>query len=229
MKNYFLHRVFNRLAAHFKPNANKFNNSYAVSPHLKFSDRRAVTNDYLKDYLANCSVKPSFLDVGGRRGELQRIAKGFDYSILELEENSEIEDEVQFLVGDICKCPQIADNSYDITYSNNVIEHLKEPWKAVEEIVRITKVGGLFIHIAPFAWRYHPCPIDYFRFTTQGLSHLFEITNNAVELHASYDIVNRRNDHRGGKMIDNLDTPPVDHLGGWRENWMTIYVGKKTK
>lgn len=98
-------------------------------------------------------------------------------------------------------------------FSNNVFEHIMEPWAAAAECVRILKKNGITIHIAPFSWRYHPVPVDYFRYSHDGLKHLFERTGEIETLLSAYDISERRKDHRGGK-IGILDVPPVDELGG---------------
>lgn len=36
-----------------------------------------------------------------------------------------------------------ADASFDVTYSSNVLEHVPEPWAMADEMVRVTKPGGL--------------------------------------------------------------------------------------
>lgn len=35
------------------------------------------------------------------------------------------------------------DGSFDVTYSSNVLEHVDKPWKMADEMVRVTKPGGL--------------------------------------------------------------------------------------
>lgn len=164
-----------------------------------------------------------FLDVGGGGGSARGTAAGFAYYILELDEGRTGKGIVH---GDICNCPQVASSSYDIVYSRNVFEHLREPWLAAKECVRIVKKKGLLMHAAPFAWRYHPVPIDFYRYTHDGLKYLFERTGQVKTIFAGYDITIRRRDSRG-KQKGKLDAPPVDELGGWRENWETIFVGTK--
>jgi hypothetical protein len=81
--------------------------------------------------------------------------------------------------------------------------------------------------MAPFSWRYHPVPLDCFRYTHTGLAYLFERTGQVETRLSGYDISNRRKNAMGGKVANGLDIPPKDHLGGWREHWLTIYVGRK--
>lgn len=226
-KNRFLHKVFNRLAHEFKPDPNIVK-QHDISPHLKFAKRFELESEHIKRYKSKCiSETPKFIDIGGRIGELKDIADGFDYHILELEKNESNIPGITFIQSDICKCPDIEDESYDVVYSNNVFEHLERPWDAAKECIRIVKKNGLIIHNAPFAWRYHPCPVDYFRYTSQGLASLFCSTDQVDTLFSGYDLTHRRNDHRGGKMEMNLDVPPIDEFGGWREHWISIFIGMK--
>ncbi len=111
---------------------------------------------------------PTYLDVGGRKGERAGVAQGYQYLAMDLEPRAE-----HVVVGDICHCPEIPDNTYDVVASYDVFEHLQRPWDAARECIRITKPGGLLVHRTLFAYRYHPIPIDYWRFTAQGLEYLF--------------------------------------------------------
>jgi SAM-dependent methyltransferase len=36
-----------------------------------------------------------------------------------------------------------AEGAFDIAYSSNVLEHLREPWRTADEMVRVTRPGGL--------------------------------------------------------------------------------------
>ena len=96
---------------------------------------------------------------------------------------------------------------------------------------QISQKGGLIICIAPFSWRFHPSPSDYFRYTHKGLEYLFTKSEEIETIFAGYDISDRRLDHRGG--CDDLglerDNVPIDKLGGWREHWLAVFVGKKIK
>jgi SAM-dependent methyltransferase len=72
------------------------------------------------------------------------------------------------VVGDIHALP-IPDESYDAVFCTGTLEHVRDPVQAVREIFRILKPGGL-VHIdVPFIQGYHPDPVDYWRFTLEGL------------------------------------------------------------
>jgi glycosyltransferase involved in cell wall biosynthesis/SAM-dependent methyltransferase len=46
------------------------------------------------------------------------------------------------IVGDGCFLP-LADGSFDVSFSSNVIEHVKNPWLFLDELVRVVRPGGL--------------------------------------------------------------------------------------
>lgn len=165
---------------------------------------------------------PTYLDVGGRKGERANVASGYEYLAMDLEPRAE-----HVVVGDICHCPEIPDNTYDVVASYDVFEHLQRPWDAARECIRITKPGGLLIHRTLFAYRYHPIPIDYWRFTAQGLEYLFTRDGDVETVRKGYDLRKRRVNHLGWPMTGNRDVPPVDFWGGFRENWLVLFVGRK--
>lgn len=57
----------------------------------------------------------------------------------------------------------IADETYDIIVSGQVMEHVDKIWLWMKELKRITKKGGKIITISPVSWPYHEAPIDCWR------------------------------------------------------------------
>jgi SAM-dependent methyltransferase len=165
-------------------------------------------------------ARPLFLDIGARDGTRDYLAAGYTYHAMDLNPRGP-----EVVAGDICSCPHIASDSYDVTFSLDVLEHLRRPWEAAEECVRITKPGGLLIHRSLFAYRYHPEPVDYWRFSSQCLEYLFTHGALASTILKGYDIRGRRRNRIGDHLIHR---PPVDWLGGFRENWQVLWVGRKS-
>ncbi len=169
----------------------------------------------LKEYIAR-NESAIFLDVGGtakywnNRPILIKDYTRIPLNLVPLHAKKGI-------CGDICKVP-IKDNSVDIIFSRNVFEHIKEPWKAAEECVRIIKPGGLTIHMAPFAWRYHISPVDYYRYSHEGLAYLFERTGKVDRIVAGY--CSKRLAKRNKK-------DKKKNLAYWAENWISVYIGRK--
>ena len=78
------------------------------------------------------------------------------------------------IIADICNETPIKSESYDVILAVDVFEHLKEPWKASKEIIRLLKPEGVVIVITVWSWRYHPVPVDYWRFSHDCLDFLFK-------------------------------------------------------
>lgn len=55
----------------------------------------------------------------------------------------------------------------------SVLEHARRPWKLAEQLEQVLPVGGTLFVAAPFAWRIHGYPDDYWRFTASGIRSLF--------------------------------------------------------
>ena len=48
------------------------------------------------------------------------------------------------------------DNTFDLIFSDNVLEHLTEPEKVFTEVCRVLKPGGIFLAKTPNKWHYVP-------------------------------------------------------------------------
>lgn len=67
----------------------------------------------------------------------------------------------------------VEDNKFDLIVCTEVLEHTNNPFKVVEELKRLLKVGGVVAVSTPFNFRMHgPLP-DNWRFTIHGLRVLF--------------------------------------------------------
>ena len=66
-----------------------------------------------------------------------------------------------------------ADASIDSILCFEVLEHVFEPEKLLEEMYRVLKPGSKILLTTPFIWNEHEVPYDYGRYTFFGLNHLF--------------------------------------------------------
>jgi SAM-dependent methyltransferase len=64
------------------------------------------------------------------------------------------------------------DGIFDFVISDQVIEHLEGPQKAIEESYRVLKKGGIAIHTTCFMNYIHPSPKDFWRLSPDALRHL---------------------------------------------------------
>ena len=64
------------------------------------------------------------------------------------------------------------DGSFDTVISIQVLEHTPHPRRLIVEMARVLKKGGALILAAPFSFRLHEEPHDYFRYSPYGLREL---------------------------------------------------------
>lgn len=65
------------------------------------------------------------------------------------------------------------DGSFTGVLCTQVLEHVAEPTRLVEEAFRVLKPGGRVVLTAPLVWGEHEVPNDYYRFTQFALARLF--------------------------------------------------------
>ena len=87
------------------------------------------------------------LDVGGGPGYFAEAfrAAGARYTALDAdigEMSGRGHPEAGTVLGSGMELP-FADDSFDVTYSSNVLEHVPDPWRMADEMVRVTRSGGL--------------------------------------------------------------------------------------
>jgi SAM-dependent methyltransferase len=76
------------------------------------------------------------------------------------------------LTGPVESLP-VADGGYEVVLCNQVLEHCDDPVQAVRELNRVTASGGWVLASTHGVSVYHPSPSDYWRWTHEGLEHLF--------------------------------------------------------
>lgn len=83
------------------------------------------------------------------------------------------------VVADAHELPYI-DNSVDAIFISAVIEHLYNPMKAISEMYRVLKPGGVVFSITPFMQAYHGYPHHYQNLTLTG--HEYYFTSSGFKL-----------------------------------------------
>lgn len=129
------------------------------------------------------------------------------------------------LACDVTKRIPLRSGVVDFVYSNNCFEHIASPWLAAKELTRILRPSGYAFVSAPWAWRYHPVPIDYWRFSPAALEHLF---GDLETIEKGFNTAFRRDDIKGF-WPNQMDKVPEDELGGFRENWLSYYFARKPR
>jgi SAM-dependent methyltransferase len=91
----------------------------------------------------------------------------------------------------------IADDTYDVIISANVLEHVKKFWRWFDELKRIVKPGGYIITIAPISWPYHEAPVDCWRIYPEGIRALYEDTGliDVLSVFESLEMLQLQNEY----------------------------------
>jgi len=74
------------------------------------------------------------------------------------------------------------DNTFDAVLSLAVLEHVKDPFRCANELIRVTKPGGKILSIVPFLQAEHGYPSHFANFTRFGIRELFK-NGTVVERH----------------------------------------------
>lgn len=75
----------------------------------------------------------------------------------------------------------VEDNSIDLVFSTQVLEHVQDPHLYLSEALRILKPGGRLILTTHGVFVYHPDPEDNWRWTSSGLRRQVELAGFRVQ------------------------------------------------
>jgi SAM-dependent methyltransferase len=115
-------------------------------------------------------IQGTVLDVGAGKSPYRSFFKNIDkYIKLDNHNYPGID-----IASDITKKIPLKNDSVDSVVCFQVLEHISEPQKAVNEIHRVLKPKGTCLLTTHMAAPLHGEPYDYFRFTPYGLKKLFE-------------------------------------------------------
>ncbi len=98
------------------------------------------------------------------------------------------------IIGNALILP-IKDKNFDLIFTSEVFEHLKDPTQFVNEAKRVLKPNGIIILTVPFLYHQHADPFDFWRPTRTTLENLFRgctkinIENQGNRLHVILDLI----------------------------------------
>ena len=130
------------------------------------------------------------LEVGSGYSTCNKYVPHTEYLTLDIDEESK---------PDICSdLHNIKWNSdyFDTVIAIEVLEHIQNPQKAINEMIRILKPGGICIISTRFIHAYHAGPKDYYRFTWDSLKDLFkdcgkvEVYHHGNKLQSIWHLIN---------------------------------------
>jgi SAM-dependent methyltransferase len=132
---------------------------HALARWLREQAAELETGDKVRILDVGCGVKPYYPFFAHVTSE---------YVGVDVVENPAAE-----LLGPVEALP-VEDASFDVVLCTQVLEHCDDPAQAVRELRRVTRPGGRVLTSTHGVQVYHPSPVDYWRWTHEGLRRLFE-------------------------------------------------------
>jgi SAM-dependent methyltransferase len=62
---------------------------------------------------------------------------------------------------------------FDVVISTATLEHIRDWRRAVSNIKRVCRPGGLIVVVVPSAWPFHAYPNDFWRYEPKDVTHIF--------------------------------------------------------
>ncbi len=121
----------------------------------------------LKDNFYNKRI----LDIGAGEIPFDEYYKGLNVETVDIQQNSQ--NTIDYIM-EVDGALPFEDNSYDVIFIFDVLEHIEDDRFFILECNRILKKGGLIVSNTPFMYRFHEEPYDYRRYTPSGLKYIFE-------------------------------------------------------
>ena len=138
----------------------------------------------LKTFLDVISPKGKILDVGSGTWNYPKTRFSSEQiTTIDLQPGADV-------IGSVTKLP-FPDNTFDYVICFETLEHTDNPFKAMSEINRVLKKGGMFIGSTPFNQELHGEEYgDYWRFTRQGWAILLkDFSEVKIEPYAGRDLM----------------------------------------
>ena len=163
--------------------------SYKIVPLLtldKFAPNVAPWNAnflnwyYLKKYMKKAAfyLKGICLDVGSGNSPYKKYLNVDEYISIDREDTQAVtyQKNKNKINADAKHLP-FENDFADSVLLNQVLEHIDDYEKVLEEIQRVLKKNGIFVISVPFIYNIHSEPNDYFRFSEYGLRYLLKKYN----------------------------------------------------
>lgn len=130
---------------------------------------------FVDDSITKIAKESIVLDVGGGKrfgkwmGEYEQLFASTEYRTFDFDTLTGAD-----IVGDIHAIP-LPDSSVDAVICSSVLEHVRDPLRAMQELTRIVKPGGKLFLYVPSTYPYHASKghyQDYWRFFNETIEDL---------------------------------------------------------
>lgn len=151
----------------------------------KWSAWRKANYGYFKEKLKNFPSSCTLIDLGCGPTKFRDILTRFNYIGVDIKPF-----ELVSIIADFTEKLPIENESADIIFISNILEHCPTPEFTLSECKRILKKGGVLLGSVPFIAGIHQEPFDYFRYTEFALQRLLTgFSNVEIEIVARPHII----------------------------------------
>ena len=120
------------------------------------------------------------LDAGAGTAPYRELFSHVDYESADFEQVDMAYAKSTY-VCDLCERIPVEDGRFQYIVFNQVLEHVKEPERALRELYRVLAPGGHIICTVPLLYEEHLQPYDFFRYTQFSLRDLFSKVGFQIE------------------------------------------------
>jgi SAM-dependent methyltransferase len=151
---------------------------------------RPIVRDFVIDLAENLPVGDPILEVGSRPAEgqediafLRNIFPGHEYIGCDIQPGRNVDriEDVHALT--------FADNSIGTVICVEVLEHVADPLRAVQEMHRVLRPGGVAIFSSLMFFPIHEHPWDYWRFTPEGFDLVVKPFETSLVVSHGYELL----------------------------------------
>ena len=138
-----------------------------------FSSRfliRHKLSHFVRSEVQNMKFR-TVIDVGGGKTPYRKFIKYDKYLILDIEDKKGTG---EVIICDLNKKIDLPKERADLVIMTEVLEHIKNPQNAINEVYRILKPNSKLLLTTPMIWPIHSAPNDFFRHTKHGLELLLK-------------------------------------------------------
>jgi SAM-dependent methyltransferase len=145
------------------------------------------------------------LDVGAGHGDFADIFSGLNYFAMDIVPYAEVD-----LVCDLGQVVPFKAATFDTVVLMNVLEHVYENRRLVQNIASLLKPGGKLILTVPFLLKVHQAPFDFSRYTPYYLEVVAKDAGLTIAtMNGYYDPLYLLNESLGNLWLYAIDSRPA--------------------